>query len=172
MKRTVLFSAVMVAMMSMASVNAQAQRRGHNQYDAPRQEMRFGDRGMEMRGGHHEGMHQEYRHEGPSRRHQSHGYYEAPRHGHVVAHHAPHMHVDAYGYMPGWEGRVRYLDGRWGYYRDNCWMWYDTYYEPAYYYAHPVRHFHAHYLSPTGRRVAAGVAGAVALGTLVGALCR
>lgn len=73
------------------------------------------------------------------------------------------------GYIPGWEGRVIYRGGRWGYLRGNDWYWYDRYFEPDYYYAHPVAHFH-HYISPVGRRVVAGVAGAVVLGSIIHAL--
>ncbi len=73
------------------------------------------------------------------------------------------------GYIPGWEGRVMYRGGRWGYLRGNDWYWYDRYYEPEYYFANPVSHFHGH-RSPVGH-VVAGVAGAVVLGTLISALC-
>jgi len=83
-------------------------------------------------------------------------------HGHYFAHD---------GFLPGWEGRVRYLDGRYGYLRDSEWYWYDTYFEPDYYYATPVRHFRRH-LSPVGRKVAAGVTVGVVVGALVAALCR
>lgn len=66
-------------------------------------------------------------------------------------------------------GRVRHMpDGRWGYLRGNSWYYYDCYYEPAYYFSHPVRHFHAHRLGPVGKAV---VAGAV-IGTVIGLLAR
>lgn len=73
------------------------------------------------------------------------------------------------GYIPGYEGRVIYRGGRWGYLRGRDWYWYDRYFEPEYYYAHPVAHFHS-YISPVGRRVVAGVAGAVVLGSIIHAL--
>lgn len=73
-------------------------------------------------------------------------------------------------YVPGYEGRVCYNGGRWGYYRDNDWYWYDRYYEPDYYYAHPVAHFHHNYIGHNVERVVAGVAGTIALGALISAL--
>lgn len=85
-------------------------------------------------------------------------------------HHAPAPRVDRHGYVPGWEGRVMYRNGRWGYLRGTDWYWYDRYYEPAYYFGHPVAHFHAHHV-PVGAKVVGAVAGAVVLGSLIGALC-
>jgi len=92
---------------------------------------------------------------------------------HMDRHHAyagPRPQWDRHGYLPGWEGRVRYVDGRYGYLRGNDWYWYDTYYEPDYYYAHPVAHFHAHRLSPAGRAVVGAVAGTIALASIISAL--
>lgn len=78
-----------------------------------------------------------------------------------------------HGYLNGWEGRVRrFDDGRWGYFRDGAWLYYDRFYEPTYYYAHPITLFHSHCLSPRGRRVVGAVAGTVALATLISALIR
>lgn len=74
-------------------------------------------------------------------------------------------------YIPGYEGRVCYNGGRWGYYRDNDWYWYDRYYEPDYYYANPVGCFHHNYVGHNAGRIAAGVAGTIALGALISALC-
>ena len=75
------------------------------------------------------------------------------------------------GYIPGWEGRVRYDRGRWGYYRAGRWLWYDRYYAPDYYYAHPVRHFRHHVCGPVAAGVAGGIIGGAVLGTLIGAMC-
>ncbi len=76
------------------------------------------------------------------------------------------------GYIPGWEGRVRYDRGRWGYYRAGRWLWYDRYYAPDYYFAHPVRHFRHHVCGPVAAGIAGGIVGGAVLGTLIGALCR
>lgn len=100
---------------------------------------------------------------------------EPPRHHRPEP---PRRHLPAYGrpcpddrgYLPGWHGRVRYMDGRWGYLRGRDWYWYDVYYEPDYYFSHPVAHFHGH-LSPAGK-VVAGAVGAAAVGAFIGALCR
>ena len=75
------------------------------------------------------------------------------------------------GYIPGWEGRVRYDRGRWGYYRAGRWLWYDRYYAPDYYFAHPVRHFRHHVCGPVAAGVAGGIIGGAVLGTLIGAMC-
>ncbi len=91
----------------------------------------------------------------------------------INAHHA-HPRLDARGYVPGWEGRVRCVNGRWGYLRGHDWYWYDTYFAPDYYYSHPVHVFRP-YLSPAGRvaaGVAGGVAGGIVLGSIIASLCR
>jgi len=84
-----------------------------------------------------------------------------------VATRAPRL--DARGYVPGWEGRVRYLNGRWGYYRDANWLWYDSYFDPVYYYGHPIAHFRGH-LTPA-EKVAAAAVGTAALGAVIAAIC-
>ena len=62
-----------------------------------------------------------------------------------------------HAYNP-YEGRVRHMaDGRWGYLRDNLWYYYDCYYEPAYYFARPLRHFHSHRVGKTVAAVTTGV---------------
>lgn len=140
MKRNTFFKAVMMMVMMMASVNS------------------YG-RGLEVR-------HYNTR---PVAHHVAKAVPLRP-----VAHHvavaAPVHRIDRHGYLPGWDGRVRFVDGRWGYLRGNRWMWYDTYFDPAFYFAHPVAHFAPH-LSRTGAAVAAGVATGVAVGALVSALC-
>ncbi|MCR5314177.1 MAG: hypothetical protein K6E54_11155 [Bacteroidaceae bacterium] len=74
-------------------------------------------------------------------------------------------------YVPGWEGRVCYRGGRWGYLRGRDWYWYDTYIEPDYYFARPVAHFHRHYVSPASRDVVAAVAGGIVLGSIISSFC-
>lgn len=170
-----IFTMIMVAMMSMAGVNAQAQGR----------ELHIGSNGrMEMRGGN--GRQQDMRPEMDSRMAdrgrgqmmEGRPGMEAPRHD--VG--GPRPGMDSrhdmgpghnMGPRPGgfgrWEGRVRHMsDGRWGYYRDNRWYYYDRYFEPDYYFAHPVRHFRRHILGPVGRGI---VAGAV-IGAVIGAIAR
>lgn len=75
----------------------------------------------------------------------------------------------AYGHrIPArWSHCMRHMDdGRWGYCRGGRWYYYNTYYEPDYYFAHPVTHFEAHCL---GTAVAA-TATAVAVTALISAL--
>lgn len=92
-------------------------------------------------------------------------YYARP-----LAHFNDYYYIADGGYIPGWEGRVLYRDGRWGYLRGSDWYWYDRYYEPDYYFAHPVAHFHGHHISPAGR-VVNGVATAIVLGSVLSAIC-
>ncbi len=144
---------IMVAMMCMASVNANAQgRRGGS---------RQGYR-IEMNGsGRHNDM-------GRSRDMVAHHHGSARPH--VVVEHRParHIYIGGRYFDPRWEGRIRYKGGRWGYLRGNDWYWYDRYYEPDFYYGHPVAHFHHCHVSPAAAVV--GAVGAVALGALVSAL--
>ncbi len=157
MTRKNTFAAVMIAMM-MASVNTFAQPR------APRQAPRAAQR--EMMVGRHGDMRM-----------------TAPRTTHAVArpvhqpmarpvHQAPMHRLDRHGYLPGWHGHVRYLDGRWGYYRDSRWYWYDTYFAPDYYYAHPVAVFHPHFYGHDVAAAVGGVAAGIAVGALINALVR
>ena len=92
--------------------------------------------------------------------------------GHPLSHFNDYYYIADGGYIPGWEGRVRYDHGRWGYFRDNRWLWYDRYYAPDYYFAHPVHHFHHHICGPVAAGVAGGIVGGAVLGTLISALCR
>ncbi len=139
------------AVMMIASVNVNA--RGNSRYHKGRHAQ------YEMTSGRHYGGHV------------SRTYAAVPSHyrgGYTVVAGGPR--IDHRGFVHGWDGRVRYLNGRWGYLRGSDWYWYDTYFEPAYYFAHRPHYFRAHYI-PVDGRVVAGVAGAVAVGTLISALC-
>ena len=144
MVRKNIYAAVMMIAL-MASVNLYAQPRPRHGGGAPHAR-------REMMVGHH----------GPA------------HHAAMPMHHAAPMHhrLDAHGYLPGWHGRVRYLDGRWGYYRDSRWYWYDAYFAPDYYYAHPVVHFHHHLHGRDVAAAAGGVAAGIAVSALIGALMR
>ena len=159
----------MLMMVSLACTSASAQGRRHDMRDG-----RPGDRReMALRGGYDRRMPMG----GPGMRDDRRGHmrHHDMRPPHHPAPHHPHMHrpcgprVDAYGWVPGWHGRVRYCDGRWGYLRGRDWYWYDVYYEPDYYYSQPVACFHGH-LSPAGK-VVAGAVGVAAVAAFVGALC-
>ena len=161
MKRNIFLSVVIMIAMMMASVNVNAQGRIRSHAGSrARQEMRIHGNAPSHHYapvGMHHGVH--------------HDIAPVPVHhpvGHVAFAGGPRL--DHRGYLPGWEGRVRFHDGRWGYLRGSRWYWYDTYFEPEFYFAHRPHYFRAHYV-PVDGRVVAGVAGAVALGTLIGALC-
>ena len=110
-------------------------------------DMRDG-RGMDMRG------HQPARQPEP-RRHDV-GMNHAPE----PHHHAVHGHgvvYDGRGHMDPYAGRVcRTPDGHWGYLRGRNWYYYDTYFEPDYYFAHPVAHFRSHRIGAIGKALVAG----------------
>ena len=154
---------IMVAMMCMASVNANAQGRrggdhrgGHNGFNGGshnREMVMHHDGRMEMHGvGHHNGV--------------------ARPHavvGRVVHRPARHIYIGGRYFDPRWEGRIRYDRGRWGYLRGSDWYWYDRYYEPDYYFDHPVAHFHHCHVSPGA--VVAGIVGAAVVNGIISALC-
>jgi hypothetical protein len=150
---------IMVAMMCMASVNANAQGRRGGDRHGYRIEMNGPARHHDMNRHHDMGRHHEMRHPRGVVAH----------HNVVVEHHpARHIYIGGRYFDPRWEGRIRYERGRWGYLRGTDWYWYDRYYEPDFYYGHPVAHFHHCHVSPAA--AVAGAVGAVALGALVAAL--
>lgn len=157
---------IMAAMMCMASVNANAQGRrggdhrggrdGFNPGGHNREMVMHRDGRMEMRGG---------------RYHEVARPHVVAARPHVVVEHRParHIYIGGRYFDPRWEGRIRYESGRWGYLRGSDWYWYDRYYEPDYYFDHPVAHFHHCHVSPAA--AVAGAIGAVAVGALISALC-
>jgi len=187
MKRNSFFKVMMVMVMMMTSVNTfgngntprnhnDNKRTSHTEYS---DNSRNHDNSYNRNNSH--GRDNSRNRDNSYNRNNSHGRdngYNCDNHyNHEVRPHAPrpvrvmhHPKVDCHGYLHGWEGRVRFVNSRWGYMRDNRWMWYDTYFEPEYYYAHPVVHFSTH-LTREEAAVVAGVTAAVAVGTLVSALC-
>ena len=157
---------IMAAMMCMASVNANAQGRrgGDRRGDHNREMVIHHDGRMEMRG--------HGRHHNMGRLHvvEHRPYVVVEHRPHVVVEHRPahHIYIGGRYFDPRWEGRIRYEGGRWGYLRGHDWYWYDRYYEPDYYFDHPVAHFHHCHVSPAA--AVAGVVGAVALGAIISAL--
>ena len=173
MKRNFYFQMIMIAMMCMASVSANAQgRRGGEHH---------GDRGS-FNGGHNREM--VMHHDGRMEMHGSARPHDMGRHNdigrpHDMGHHREmagrgvhrpgrHFYVGGRYFDPRWEGRIRYERGRWGYLRGHDWYWYDRYYEPAFYFGHPVGYFHHCHVSPEA--VVAGAVGAVVVGALINAL--
>ncbi len=167
MTRNTFFAALMMGLMTMFATSANAQgRMGGHPGNAGREMHISSHGGVQMRGGRDMG-------------HRDMGHREMDRHhevGHAAPHHMGHGHGvdhrwDDRGYLHGWDGRVRrFADGRWGYYRDGAWLYYDCFYEPDYYYAHPVAHFHAHRLNRTERAVVGAVAGIATVAAIIGAI--
>lgn len=167
MKRSRIFIVLAIALV-VGAMNAQAQNRGRNHRENGREMVMRSNGEFHMRGNNDTYRDKQHRNVRPQRHHDKR--YGQPRphlHQKTVHHVVHHPRVDHRGYLPGWGGRVRYHGGRWGYHRNNRWYWYDCYFAPDYYFAHPVAHFHAH-ISP----VAAGVVGGAVLGAFIGALCR
>ena len=173
MKRNSFYMMIMAAMICMASVNANAQSRRGGDYRGGRDGFNGGghnrevvmhnDGRMEMRG---HGRNYNYgRHHDMGRPH------AVVARPHVVVEHRParHIYIGGRYFDPRWEGRIRYERGRWGYLRGSDWYWYDRYYEPDYYFDHPVAHFHHCHVSPGA--VVAGVVGAAVVGGIISALC-
>ena len=177
MKRYNFYMMIMAAMMCMASVNANAQgRRGGNR-NGYRIEMNGSSRHNDVGRSHDMGRHNYMGRSHDMGRHnymgRSNGMVARPHRSarpHVVVEHRParHIYIGGRSFDPRWEGCIRYKGGRWGYLRGSDWYWYDRYYEPDYYFVHPVAHFHHCHISPEAAVV--GVVGAVALGALVSAL--
>lgn len=156
---------IMVAMMSMASVNANAQGRRGGDRSGYRIEMNGAGRHHDMGRSRDMGRSHDM-----GRHHDMVAHSHGPARPHVVVEHRParHIYIGGRYFDPRWEGRIRYEGGRWGYLRGHDWYWYDRYYEPDYYYGHPVAHFHHCHVSPAAAVV--GAVGAVALGALISAL--
>ncbi len=148
---------------------------GHAGNMGPAQVDRRNDtRSVDMRGRNDVGMHG--RNDMDMRgRNEGRGRYEMDTRGHMAPPPAHEVHI--HGVAPGrghvvagpYEGRVRHMaDGRWGYLRGNRWYYYDCYYEPEYYFSHPVRHFHRHRVGKVGAAVALGaVVGSIVTGLIL-----
>lgn len=160
MKTMQTMRAMMLVALMAAGMNTMAQGRGGAGHEmgahrgAGREMVVSGRGGFEMRGG------RQQAHNRPVAQHRAPVAHRRPE----VHHPAPAVHHNA----PGrWADCVRHMpDGRWGYCRDNRWYYYDCYYEPDYYFAHPVHHFHDHCLGT----VAAAAVTTAAVATLISAL--
>lgn len=167
MKRDIFFMMIMAAMICMASVNVNAQGRRGGDFRGNRDGFINGSHNREMVM-HHDGRME--MHVGHHNMDRPHGMAGRP---HVVSgrvEHRParHIYIGGRSFDPRWEGRIRYERGRWGYLRGSDWYWYDRYYEPDFYFGHPVAHFHHCHVSPAA--AVAGAVGAVALGAIIAAL--
>lgn len=162
MKTNTFFAVMMACMMAMVSNNAQAQReamsgRGYHIEMGGAQRGGYDNGRRDMGRGYDNGRRDMGRHEMGRRD----GYM---MHGHRWSHD---------GWLDGYHGRVRHFaDGRWGYYRNGAWMYYDCFYEPSYYYAQPVAVFDGHLLTPQGRRIARAAVGTAVAVSVLAALCR
>lgn len=196
MKSNMFLTTVMIMSMLLTSVNVNAQRRGERR-EHERTEYRGERRDKDSH------MRQDFDRKGPRhkgdkyRRHDDRDFrHHAPGHDHFVPA-PPHAHrpqVRPHGckmvrctpprvrrgcYVPGWEGRVRYLhDGRWAYCVGGVWTYYDCYYNPYDFFCEPmpprpVHHapvVHVHH-GNAGEVVAGVVAGTV-IGCIIGAMAQ
>lgn len=153
MKRTVIISALLIAM-TMAGMDANAQPREHrNHKERTECRMRPGARKLDKR------------HRKPEQHRRKLVRCAPPR----VAHGC---------YVPGWEGRVRrHRDGRWAYRVNGSWVYYNCYYDPRAFFCEPLppapRPYHAGYAGhASAGEVAAGVMAGTVVGCIIGALAR
>jgi len=175
MTRNTFFAAMMFAFMAMVSNNMNAQGRVH----------RGEGRGYNIEMGHNRngmgGRHDEMGRHDMDRRNDDYAFdarndrhFGEPRMGRGHHDNFREMHGhrwDNDGWLEGYYGRVRHFDdGRWGYFRDNAWYYYDSFFEPDYYFAHPVMHFESHLFSPRARHAVGAAVGVVAVAALIGAL--
>lgn len=168
MKRTFILSLITMAMF-MAGTNASAQSQGRGR-DKVRVEHRA-DRNPK----HHARPDRDRHHDRIAHKHHS-----KPVKGHVLPRGgrlercAPPARVARGCYVPGWEGRVRlHHDGRWGYYVNGAWRYYNCYYNPYLFFCEPmpphVHHSpHVHGGHASAGEVAAGVVAGTILGCIIG----
>ncbi|MDE5560826.1 MAG: hypothetical protein K2J00_03325 [Bacteroidaceae bacterium] len=135
MKRMFMISAMMVAMsMANAGVAAQSQGRGRGNVRVERREHSSNVPRAEHRDrGRREGrMHRPFKPVDHRR-----AEHFVPHGGRLVRCAPPRVKRGCY--VPGWEGRVRYLGGgRWGYYVAGHWRYCNCYYNPYEYFCVPV----------------------------------
>lgn len=180
MKRTFILSILtMVMLMAGGNANAQAQGRGRD-----RARVEHKDRGDREK--HHKSParpdrdrhHDRFSHKHHDRIAHKHNKpdrgYVLPRGGRLERC-APPARVARGCYVPGWEGRVRHHhDGRWGYYVNGAWHYYNCFYNPYLFFCEPlpprVHHSPRVYVGhASAGEVAAGVAAGAILGCIIGA---
>lgn len=136
MKRMFMISAMMMAMfMASADVVAQSQGRGRGNVRAERREYN----GNAPRPDSRDRVRREDRkmHRPLKPRDHRRAEFFVPRGGRLVKCAPPRVKRGCY--VPGWEGRVRYLGGgRWGYYIDGYWRYCNCYYNPYEFFCVPV----------------------------------
>lgn len=180
MKRTMFLTTVMIMSMLLTSVNANAQRRGH---EREREHTEYRD-SRELRGDRRiPGRDKHYDRRPQSGGHDRYGHAPRPQHRPQVLPHGCKMvrcappSVRRGCYVPGWEGRVRYHgDGRWGYCVGGVWTYFDCYYNPYDFFCEPMpprpmHHapvVHVHHTTPG--EVAAGVVAGTVIGCIIGAM--
>lgn len=178
MKRTMFLATVMIMSMLLTSVNANAQRSGHE-----RERSEYRDR-RELRGDRRApGGDRHYDRSPKNSGHDKYGHAPRPQHRPQVLPHGCKMvrstppRIRRGCYVPGWEGRVRYHnDGRWGYCVGGVWTYYDCYYNPYEFFCEPMPPrpvrpapaVHVHHTAPG--EVAAGVVAGTVIGCIIGAM--
>ena len=175
MKRMMIVSLLTMSMfMSSASVNAQG--RDRNNRGGVKVERRDAREKMDRnkqaprndranRGGDRKNMHVAHAPKPKMNR----GHNDVPRGGKMVKCAPPKVNRGCY--VPGWEGRVRHCnDGRWAYYVDGCWRYYDCYYNPYKFFAVPRSSHHAPVVACHGHGSDGDVVAGVVAGTILGCI--
>lgn len=174
MRRIMIISAMVMAMsMSVSYADAQSQGRGRGRERVEHRDSRKSKnngaiRNHSTRRTRHESIAHAPK---PKGRHDNH---YVPRGARMVKCAPPRIKRGTY--VPGWEGRVRYMhDGRWAYYVNGCWRYYDCYYNPYDFFCEPVPPRLHHYAvvahnHASAGEVAAGVVAGTILGCIIGAV--
>lgn len=182
MKRMMIASVVMIAMSMYSNdlcAQVQGRGRGDGRVRTERRESRPGnvERREPSRGGNRDlanvrpprnnrPRHEVHAHK-PGPKHNNHF---VPRGGRLVRCAPPRVNRGCY--VPGWEGRVRYMNnGHWAYYVDGCWRYYDCYYDPYEFFCEPIpSHVHHSHVVNSNHSSAGEVAAGVVAGTILGCI--
>ena len=169
MKRRMLLAlAIMLMSMTNFTSEVQAQRKSKERPGMERRE----DRRSNVRNDKNRRPKQVVAHKPVHKEH--HEPYFIPKGGRLVKSTPPHVKKGCP--VPHWEGRVRrHHDGRWGYFVNGSWRYFDCYYNPYHFFAEPIpapmppRHM-TYGCNASANDVAAGVALGTVLGCIIGSM--
>lgn len=176
-KRMILAFAMIMASMLCNVSEVKAQRNNKERARVEHRDARGHERdarkGKAMRPDNKKGKNKHHVAHAPKPMGKDHSYF-LPKGGRMVKCAPPKVHRGCA--VPEWEGRVRrHHDGRWGYYVNGAWRYFDCYYDPYCFFAVPVpAPVHprpmVYYNDASAGQVAAGVAVGAVIGGIIGAL--
>ena len=176
-KRMILAIAMIMASMLSNISDVKAQRNNRERAKIERRDVRRQDKdsrkGREVRLDNKKAKNNRPIAHAPKPKAKDHSYF-LPQGGRLVKCAPPNVHRGCA--VPEWEGRVRrHNDGRWGYYVNGAWRYFDCYYDPYCFFAVPVPvpvqpRGMIYYSDASAGQVAAGVAAGAIIGGIIGAL--